>query len=40
MDYDEGEAIDNLLLLSTALVSIVAVLAGFVLLWQRRRYLR
>lgn len=41
MDYDEGEAIDNLLLLSTALISIVAVLAGFILLWQRRRrYLR
>ena len=37
MDYDDGEAIDNKLLLTTAVLSIVAVLAGLLLVWQRRR---
>ena len=37
MDYDDGEAIDNKLLLITALISIVAVFAGLLLVWQRRR---
>ena len=40
MDYDDGEAIDNKLLLTTAILSIVAVFAGVLLVWQRRhRYL-
>ena len=37
MDYDDGEAIDNKLLLITALISIIAVVAGLFLVWQRRR---
>ncbi|MGL4612835.1 MAG: peptidase [Shewanella sp.] len=37
MDYDDGADIDNSLLLSTALASIVTVLTGTILLWQRRR---
>lgn len=37
MDYDDGADIDNSLLLITALASIVTVLAGILLLWQRRR---
>ncbi len=37
MDYDDGEAIDNKLLLTTALISIIAVVAGLFLVWQRRR---
>lgn len=37
MDYDDGEAIDNKLLLFTSLTAIVAVSAGTLLIWQRRR---
>ncbi|WP_247663236.1 peptidase [Shewanella sp. MMG014] len=37
MDYDEGEAIDNALLFYSAIGSFIAVFAGFVLLWQRRK---
>lgn len=37
MDYDDGEAVDNLLLLFTALSAIIAVVAGLILTWQRRR---
>ncbi|ARD24013.1 hypothetical protein SJ2017_3775 [Shewanella japonica] len=37
MDYDEGEAIDNALLFYSAIGSFIAVFAGCVLLWQRRK---
>lgn len=37
MDYDDGEAIDNKLLLTAAMISIIAVFAGLFLVWQRRR---
>lgn len=37
MDYDDGEAIDNQLLFYTAIASFVAVLAGMILVWQRRK---
>nr|WP_283104128.1 peptidase [Shewanella gelidimarina] len=37
MDYDDGEAIDNQLLLITTIVAIIAVIAGLFLIWQRRR---
>ncbi|NKF51186.1 PepSY domain-containing protein [Shewanella sp. WXL01] len=37
MDYDHGEEVDNRLLLVTAATALVSVLAGVVLLWQRRK---
>ncbi len=37
MDYDDGEAVDNSLLFSTSIVSLVAVFAGGILIWQRRK---
>ncbi|WP_285163946.1 peptidase [Shewanella goraebulensis] len=37
MDYDDGEAIDNALLFYTAIGSFIAVFAGGILIWQRRK---
>lgn len=37
MDYDDGESVDNLLLLISSILSIMAVVAGLILIWQRRR---
>ncbi|MCL1047546.1 peptidase [Shewanella electrodiphila] len=37
MDYDDGEAIDNQLLFYTAIASFIAVFAGGLLVWQRRK---
>ncbi|QQX79784.1 peptidase [Shewanella sp. KX20019] len=37
MDYDDGESIDNKLLLFTAILAIISVIAGLLLTWQRRR---
>ncbi|MFC4699224.1 PepSY domain-containing protein [Glaciecola siphonariae] len=40
MDYDDGENVDNWLLQASSVVALVALCAGVVLLWHRKRFLK